>query len=290
MWDIGLEIAAGEITAVLGQSESGKTALVRVLAGVEEPTKGAISFGGAGSAPGRLVSAALSRPGLAPELTVFENLEMFAALWNVPGNRRTREISFILELLGLSGIRASRAHTLSNGARQRLEIGRALIADAPVTLIDSLLDTLDRIILERLWDYILKLRREENRSFVIFTSRGRIAELCGKITVMHRGRMVFIGRPDDFRRAAGEDMVVIGDISNQAVKNKISERMSVIIKEEEGFLSFKVSNGERAVTELMSEFGSDLNCVYLKRPTLDDALDVITSGQNGYIVETSKGS
>ena len=162
------------------------------------------------------------------------------------------------------------------------------MADAPVLVIDCLLDTLDRRVLERLWDYLLKIRREEGKCMIIFTSRGRIAEMCGKIAVMHRGRLMFIGRPDDFRRAAGEDMVVLGDMADPAVKSRISEKLSVVVKEEDGFLSFKVSNGERAITDLLAEFGGELNCVYLKRPTLDDALDVIAGGGEGYSVEVSK--
>lgn len=287
LWDVSLELASGEITGVLGMSESGKTTLARMIAGLDEPTKGEIWLGD--DCSDAAVSAALSRPAAAGELTVTENMELFASLWGVPRRRRTKEISFLLELLGLSDIRACRTDSISSGALERLEIARALVADAPVILIDSLLDGLDRSMLEKVWDYLLKLRREENKCIVVFTSRGRIAEMCGRITVLHRGRLVFVGRPDDFRRAAGEDMLVLGDISNPLVKSKISERMSVVIKEEDGFLSFKVSNGERAVTDLLAEFGTELSCVYLKRPTLEDALYMIASGGGEFSMEATTG-
>jgi len=288
LWDISLELASAEITGILGRSGSGKTALGRILAGLDQPTRGEISFGELGNCGKQIVSVALSTPAIARELTVFENLEMFASLWGTPWRGRARQISFLLELLGLADSRGTRAECLCGGALQRLEIARALVADAPVIVIDCLLDTLDRRVLERLWDYLLKIRREEGKCMIIFTSRGRIAEMCGKIAVMHRGRLMFIGRPDDFRRAAGEDMVVLGDMADPAVKSRISEKLSVVVKEEDGFLSFKVSNGERAITDLLAEFGGELNCVYLKRPTLDDALDVIAGGGEGYSVEASK--
>ena len=99
-----------------------------------------------------------------------------------------------------------------------------------------------------------------------------------RLAVIHRGRISFLGRPDDFRRLAGEDVVVLGDVTNPALRNRIQERISVVIQEEEGFLSFRVANGERVVSDLLMEFGSDLGCVYLKRPTLDDALDVLAAG------------
>ncbi|MCX6343892.1 MAG: ABC transporter ATP-binding protein [Armatimonadetes bacterium] len=289
LWDVSLEIASGEITGALGLSGSGKTCLARVLAGLDTPSKGQIRFGEAGDSPNLIVSAALSTPAAAGELTVFENLEMFASLWGAPRRRRAKEISFLLELLGLADSRACRVNTLSAGAKARMEIARALVADTPVIVIDSLLDSLDRTALERLWDYFLKIRREQGKCIIVFTARGRIAEMCGRIAVLHRGRLVFIGRPEDFRHAAGEDMIVLGDISNPLVKSKISEKMSMVIKEEDGFLSFKVTNGERAVTDLLAEFGSELSCVYLKRPTLEDALDVISKEHGAYSVEARQG-
>ncbi len=276
LWDINIEISEGEITAIFGRSGSGKSALARVMGGIDEPTSGSAVWNGRETI-GR-ASVALDRPALAPDLTAYENLDMFAALWRVPRRKRTREISFLLELFKLSDYSAAKARQLSTGMLRRLEIARALVADAPLTLFDSLLDNLEPDILEKLWDHLLTLRRTENKSFVIFTSRGKIAEMCSRIAVIHRGRISFVGRPDDFRRLAGEDMVVLGDITNPSVKSRIKDQLSVVVQEEDGFLSFRVSNGERMVGDLLAEYGSDLSCVYLKRPSLEDALEVVATG------------
>ncbi len=99
--------------------------------------------------------------------------------------------------------------------------------------------------------------------------------------MIYRGRIRFIGRPDDFRRLAGEDLVVLGNVNNPLLRNRIQERLSVLIKEQDGFLSFRVNNGERMVGDLLSEFGTDVSCVYLKRPTLEDALNVLSSDTQG---------
>ena len=92
------------------------------------------------------------------------------------------------------------------------------------------------------------------------------------------GKIGFLGRPEDFRRLAGEDVVVLGDMANPLTRSRIAEQLSVVIQEEDGFLSFRVANGERVVGELLSEFGNEMSCVYLKRPTLEDALDVLARG------------
>lgn len=275
LWDISLEVDPGEILGVFGRSDSGKTALARVLAGLDEPSGGAVNPGEPEAEP--RISLALERPAAAPELTVYENLGLFAALWGVPRKRRAKEISSLLELMRLSDRRSVRAEALSSGALRRLELARALIADSPLTVIDGLLDSLDSDILEKLWEHLLTLRRE-GKSFLITTSSGRIAEMCGRIAVLSRGRIGFLGRPDDFRRLAGEDLVVLGDVKSPLLRNKIQERLAVVIQEEEGFLSFRVTHGERVVSDMLAEFGSELSCVYLKRPTLEDALDVLAGG------------
>jgi ABC-type multidrug transport system ATPase subunit len=300
LWDVTLGIGSGETIAIFGRAESGKSSLARVIAGLDQPTQGRITTGEQApyedfsesdeesnpqslpAAAPKLVSVALSTPAAARDLTVFENLELNAALWGVPKRKRTKSISVLLELLGLTHLRTSVCSQLSLGALKRFEIARAMVADAPVLLIDSLLDSLDRPIMEKLWDHFLTLRREESKSVVILTSRGKIADMCNRLAVMHKGKIIYLGRAEDFRRAAGDDMVVLGDIADQSVRNRIQDKLSVVIREEDGFLSFRVSNGEKVIGDLLSDFGSEMSCVYLKRPTIDDALDAIISGQSAF--------
>ena len=289
LWDLDLEVNAGEIVGVLGRTGSGKSTLARILAGLEQPTNGSVSIGDADDQAPSQVSVAFSRPACARDLTVYENLDMFASLWRVPRKRRSKDIAFLLELVKLDDCRNSRASVLSEGALKRLEIARSLLPDSPVVVIDSLLDTLDAEIFEKLWDHVLTLRRNHLKSFVVLTSSGKVAEMCQRIAVLHRGRIGFVGKPEDFRRLAGEDVVVLGDVGSSLVKSRIEQQISVVIKEEDGFLSFRVGNGERMVSELLAEFGTELNCVYLKRPTLEDALNVLGTGGVTASVDVTEG-
>lgn len=278
LWDVNLEINAGEIVGIFGRSGSGKTMLARVLAGLQQSTSGSVVLGDRDNEEPFKVSVALDKPAAASDLTVYENLDMFASLWGMPRRKRAKEIMFLLQLLKLGDWRNSPAGSIPKGAAERMEIARALLADSPMTVIDSLLDTLDPPVFEALWDYILHQRRDELKSFLVLTASAKVAETCQKIAAISRGRIGFIGRPEDFRRIAGEDVIVLGDISNPLIKSRIQEQLSVVIQEEDGFLSFRVANGERMVSELLSEFGGELSCVYLKRPTLEDALEVFSNG------------
>ncbi len=290
LWDVSLEIDYGEIVGVFGRSNSGKTVLARILAGYDEPTSGKVTFGPDRMNTAKWVSTALSTPAAAPELTVYENLEMFASLWEVPRKKRGRQIAYLLELLLLAGQRSRRTSELSLGARVRLELARALIADAPLIIVDSLLDFLDPCIREKLWEYFLTLRRNERKSFVIMSSSSRVAELCERIIALNNGRIAYVGCPDGFRNIAGDDIIVLGDLSNTALKNRIAERLSVVIQEEEGFLSFRVAKGDQVASELLAEFGPEVGLVYLKRPTLDDALDVLSSSSTSIVATPVDGN
>ncbi len=299
LWDVSLEIGEREILAVFGRSGSGRTALARILAGLDEPACGSITWDDRGTAPDNAfvqndsrrvvaprVSLGFESPALAPELTLHENLHMFASLWGVPNRARGKRIALLLELVGLAERRSARPAQLSSGEARRAEIARAIVADAPVTVIDSLIDTLDRDIFEKLWDYLLVQRRDRGKAFVVTTVSARAAGLCTRMAVIDKGKIVFLGRPDDFRRLGGEDLVVLSELESPALRKRIEERLSVVIREEEGVLSFRVANGERMISDLLAEFGSDVGCVYLKRPTLDDALDALSGGTHVVAAES----
>lgn len=288
LWDVSLEIDSGEIVGILGRSGSGKTMLASVLAGLEEPTSGSIVTGDPDRMKPFKIGVALSKPAYAPDLTVYENLDMFAMAWGMPARRRANDVPFMIERVKLSDWRSARAGSLSSGELARMEIARGLLSDSPLLVIDSLLDSLDPEVFESLWDHLLDLKRGLGKSFVVLTGSGKIAEVCQRIAVISRGRIGFLGRPEDFRRLAGEDVVVLGDMSNPMTRHRIQERLSVVIQEEDGFLSFRVANGERVVGELLSEFGNEMSCVYLKRPTLEDALDVLARGGSSVTAGTGK--
>ncbi|MGQ9456449.1 MAG: ABC transporter ATP-binding protein [Armatimonadota bacterium] len=290
LWDTTLDIEKGDLVALFGRPGAGKTVLCKVIAGLIPLTRGLLEW----HMPGEEVSTgfhctrasrwqnkailAFESPVFARELSVYENLCLFQSLIGSSRRVRDRQIAFVLELLDLATRRSCRCWELSAGELKRLEIARVLLADVPVIIMDSLLETLERRLLEKVWDYILIQRRESEKSFIISTSSSRIATLCPRMSVVHRGHVVFSGRPEDFRKLGGEDVVVLAELSNPALRERIAERLSVVIKEEEGFLAFRVSNVEKTLGSLLAEFGSEIGCVYLRRPTLDDALDVLESG------------
>ncbi len=270
--DVNLVLDQGEALSVFGPSGSGKSLLARIIAGIDAPDKGQVTLkteAGVGS-----VSLALQEHGLASQLTVYENMIFFAELSGLPHRTRARKVSFLLDLMRLTDLRGIKASQISHGAAARLEIARALLPDSSVYVFDSLLDSLSPGLVERLWDHLLALRRDHGAAILIVTASGKIAQMCSKMAVLVGGGVGYFGPPEEFRRMAGDDMVVVGDVKNPFIKNRIREQFAVTVSEEDGFLSFRAGSADKIVADLLSEFGADLGCVYLKRPTLEDALEV----------------
>jgi len=270
--DVNFTLEQGETLSIFGPSGSGKSLLARIVAGIDAPDRGQVTIkpeSGTGS-----VSLALQEYGLASQLTVYENLMFFAELSGLSHRSRARKVSLLMDMLRLTELRGIKASQISHGAAARIEIARALLPESTVYAFDSLLDSLSPGLVERLWDYLLSLRRDRGAAIIIITAVGRIAQMCSNICVLVGGSIGYFGPPEEFRRMAGDDMVVVGDVKNPFIKNRIREHFAVTVSEEDGFLSFRAGSADKVVADLLSEFGTDLGCVYLKRPTLEDALEV----------------
>ena len=276
--DISFEIQRGEIFGIFGRSGSGKSTLLRLIAGLDQPCSGTVALqaseGEGSSWLDAQVSIALQTPGLAPELTVVENLGLFASLWSTPRKGRMGRTAMFLELLGLSDVRNRQVRRLSDGLKAAEEIARAFTAGAQIIAIDGLIERLDRPIRRRVWEYILA-RRRQGVTFVIGTSSAAEASLCDRLAVLSRGRLAFVGKPDDLKAAVENEVVVVESVRSPLIKSKLGERFGAAVTERDGCVEFRSRNAEADVARILSELRSDVGCVYLRQPSLDDALDRI---------------
>lgn len=184
--DVDLAADAGDHLAVLGENGAGKTTLLRILATAARPTSGTLQiFGLDGMVERRRLRARIGfvahAPGLYPALSAAENLAFFCTLQGVDHAR----VAEVLDLVGLTGVARRAAGKLSRGAQQRLAIGRAILHDPQLLVLDEPDASLDSGGPELL----LKVMR--GRTAIIATHDHALANrLCNRTLELRRGRVV----------------------------------------------------------------------------------------------------
>jgi len=183
---IDLEVAKGEFVALLGPSGCGKSTILKLIAGLTPPTSGAIRVDGMTPLDAReTMSFVFQDATLLPWRTVTENIGLGLELERAPRERREKEISALLEFVGLKHVAASYPRELSGGMRMRVSIARALATNPRLMLLDEPFAALDEMTRDRLNEEILRLRAEQDWTAVFVThSVGEAVFLSDRVVVL----------------------------------------------------------------------------------------------------------
>ena len=171
--DINLDVAAGEFVVILGFSGTGKTTLINLMAGLEPPTAGAVTFKGAPiTEPGRERGVIFQSYSLMPWLTVTGNVALAVDTMfpNLSRQDRTAKVDHYVEMVGLSHAATRRPAELSGGMRQRVNVARALAMDPEVLLLDEPLSALDALTRANLADEIEAIWDKDRKTCVLITN------------------------------------------------------------------------------------------------------------------------
>ncbi len=240
-----LTIEAGTITGLIGPNGAGKTTLFNVIAGNLEPTSGKILLDDedvTGRKPHELFQKGLLRTFQIahefPTLTVMENLMMvppaqagerlISALLRSPKIRQQEKANHqkaeeVVEFLGLTHVAQEEAGKLSGGQRKLLELGRTMMTDAKVVLLDEVGAGVNRTLLNSLGDAILRLNQEHGYTFcMIEHDMDFIGRLCDPVIVMADGSVLAQGSAEEIRN--NED--VIEAYLGRGMKNKTGPEAS----------------------------------------------------------------
>jgi len=194
--------SGGGLTALFGRSGSGKTSLVNAIAGLIRPSRGRIVVDGevlTDTARGVFVPARRRHVGyvfqegrLFPHLTVRQNL--LYGHWFAPKGKRASDVGHVIELLGIGELLGRRPANLSGGEKQRVAIGRALLADPRLLVMDEPLASLDEERKTEILPYIERLR-DEFAIPIVYVSHAiaEVTRLATTIVVMSEGRVAAIG-------------------------------------------------------------------------------------------------
>ncbi len=197
---LDLEVAGGELLVLLGPSGCGKSTVLRMIAGIEEPTAGEIHIGGRTVnelEPGeRDVAMVFQNYALYPHMRVRDNLSFALRMRKMPAAEIQRRVAWAAGMLGLDELLDRRPGQLSGGQRQRVALGRALVREPAVFLFDEPLSNLDARLRLEMRDEIAALHRRLGTTMIFVThDQVEAMSLGDRIAVLRAGELQQVGRP-----------------------------------------------------------------------------------------------
>ena len=197
---INLSIEAGDYLALMGPSGSGKTTLLNLIAGIDQPTSGAVSVGGQSleGMSGRELAKWRSRNvgfifqfyNLLPVLTAQRNVELPLLLTNLSGKQRRKNAATALNVVGLGDRAGHKPGELSGGQQQRVAIARAIVADPALLVCDEPTGDLDRDTAEDILELLGILNAEHGKTIVMVTHDPKAADHARHVLHLDKGRLV----------------------------------------------------------------------------------------------------
>ena len=202
---VSFGVEHGEVFGLLGPNGAGKSTLIRMLTTLMTPTSGTATVGGADivqqpdqvrRAIGVIPQAMTSDT----ELTVQENLSIYAKLYGVKRDERRRAIKELLEIVGLTKWRDAEVHTLSGGMRRRVEVARGLVHSPKILFLDEPTTGLDPVSRVDVWQMLEKIQRERQLTILLTTHYMEEADrLCNRIAIIDHGQLITLDTPRNLK-------------------------------------------------------------------------------------------
>ena len=205
--DLTLQIEEGQFVSLFGPNGAGKTTLLKLVAGLLKPTSGTISLRFNGSGPERRNVGYVSHQSLLyQEMTGLENLLFYSRLYGIARPRkRSRRV---LEKMGLSGTGEQLVREYSRGMKQRLTLGRALLHEPRLLLLDEPYVGLDQQGNRLLTSILRSLKDGDHTALLVTHNLSEGLELCDRVLIQHRGSLVYDRASDGLGRRGVETAYV----------------------------------------------------------------------------------
>ncbi|MGA2809003.1 MAG: ATP-binding cassette domain-containing protein [Terracidiphilus sp.] len=289
---VSFSVAEGEIFGLLGPNGAGKSTLIRMMTTLVPITSGRAIVAGHdvvkdSDAVRRLIGVIPQALTSDPDLTVEENLSIYAKLYSVPKAEREKNIAEVLEAVDLSKWRGAQTKTLSGGMRRRLEIARGLVHNPSIFFLDEPTTGLDPVSRIAVWEMLDNLRRTRNLTMLITTHYMEEADkLCDRIAIVDHGTLVALGTPIELKHSVpGANVVEVHfDRETPEWQSRLEGLAGVtsVQAESAGFYRVLTSSGSRTtmqLVELASSLSETLTSLSVQNTSLDDVFVHYTGRQ-----------
>ncbi|HEX9108106.1 MAG TPA: ABC transporter ATP-binding protein [Longimicrobiales bacterium] len=209
---VSFDVARGEIFGFLGPNGAGKTTTLKMLTGLLHPTSGDATVADVDVRHPRELRRRIGymsqKFSLYPDLTVDENIALFAGLYGVTGSRLADRRAWALAMAGLQGQENRLTGALPLGWKQRLALGCAVLHEPPILFLDEPTSGVDPIARRGFWD-LINAMAAAGTTVLVSTHYMEEAEYCNRVLLMNRGRLVALGAPAALRAAFDEPIFAV---------------------------------------------------------------------------------
>ena len=284
---LDLDIASGEVYALLGENGAGKTSTIEVLEGLRTRTSGSVRVLGHDPADASRdlrdrIGIVLQSTGVERQITVAEAVALYGAVY-----RRPRPVGEVLELVGLGDRAEARCGTLSGGQRRRLDLALGIVGSPELLFLDEPTTGFDPSARRRAWELVDALR-SDGMTVVLTTHYLDEAEhLADRVGVMSAGRLIVEGTPADLQRRSGRTLVSFrcgGGEDKLAAATRLAETLGNRVRLVDGrieLLTAEVTAALHALTSWAVEQRVDIDSWSVAQPSLEQVFLDLVGGAEG---------
>jgi ABC-2 type transport system ATP-binding protein len=286
---ISFEVREGQVFGYIGPNGAGKTTSMRILATLDEPTQGDAFVDGFSVVddPDRVRRRVGFMPdafGTYPNMNVREYLDFFARAYGMRGQQRLRAMHYVMEFTQLDGLATKPISGLSKGMKQRLCLGRTMIHDPAVMILDEPAAGLDPRARIQLREMIRRLAADGKTILISSHILSELAEMCDVVGIIEQGRMLAVGRVQEIQKGQQRHtwvrVRVLGGAEGLA--HWLNERGDVQQLSTDGELaSFSHTGDEQSEADLlrnMVEAGFRVSAFGSQQRSLEDVFMQVTEG------------
>jgi ABC-2 type transport system ATP-binding protein len=289
---VTFHVGDGEIFGLLGPNGAGKSTLIRMMTTLIPISSGRAIV--AGHDVAKDADAARRCIGVIPQaltsdldLTVEENMNIYAKLYDVPAKRRQQAIDELLELVDLTKWRDAQTKTLSGGMRRRLEIARGLVHSPRIFFLDEPTTGLDPVSRVAVWEMLTNIKKSRELTVLITTHYMDEADrLCDRIAIVDHGTLVALDTPAALKASVPGSNVIEVQFENPPAdwEQRLQKLEDVTSVQHEGAGMYRVltGNGSRTTTDLVEravQAGVPIKTLTVQSTTLDDVFVHYTGRQ-----------
>jgi ABC-2 type transport system ATP-binding protein len=289
---VSFEVKEGEIFGLLGPNGAGKSTLIRMMTTLIPVTAGRALV--AGHDVSKDANAVRHMIGVIPQaltsdqdLTVEENLSIYAKLYSVPRAERERNITEVLEAVDLAKWRDAQTKTLSGGMRRRLEIARGLVHNPRIFFLDEPTTGLDPVSRIAVWEMLNNLKKTRNLTMLLTTHYMEEADrLCDRIAIVDHGNLVALGTPVELKQSVPGSNVVEVQFAHESDQWKARLEslpdVTEVQSQSAGVYRILTSNGSQTTTQLVemaTGLGEQIGSLSVQNTSLDDVFVHYTGRQ-----------